>query len=262
MTPSGRRTKTTIAASILLAIVIGVGALWFTRSPSKNTAEVKRGDLVEGVYGIGTVTSRRVFRGRVGSANGISETLTHEGDLVAKGQVLIRLQDGLSIRAPFSGTVTSLPYYSGETVLPDAQLVVVEDLTDRYVVATLEQQGALRVRPRMPVKLSFESLREQTLSGQVRSIYPQKSQFMVEISVENLPSQILPAMTADVAIQVAERKNALLVPERAVNQGQVVVAGPGGKRKVEVKIGLSDGQLAEVLEGDLKEGDRVLLPGG
>lgn len=251
-----------IVSSLFVALTLVVVAFVAvtSRGVDSNLTPVKRGPLIEAVYGIGTVTSRSQYRARVGTSNGIESVYVKEGDLVERGKPLLRLQDGISIKAPFKGTVTSVPFYPGETILPDTPILTMEDMADLHVLATLEQQGALRVRPKMTVKLSFESLRSQTFEGEVMSIYPQKGQFLVDIAVRGLPREILPGMTADAAIQVARHDDALLVPEAAVSNGKVLVVGSDGKRrKVDVKIGISDGQWAEVVSGDLKEGDQVVV---
>lgn len=254
--------KHPVIASILVAVILAAVAFYVISQRESKTelVEVKRGSLTEAVYGIGTVTSRNIYRARVGTASGIERIFIREGDYVEKGRALLQLQDGVSIRTPVSGTVTSLPFHAGENVLPNDTIATVEDLSDLYVVATLEQLGALRVRPKMKVRLNFESLRSRTFDGEVKSVYPQKDQFLVSIQVAGLPPEVLPGMTADCAIQVATKTDALLIPERAITDGKVVVKSGDNTRKVEVTVGISDGQWAEIVSGELSEGDLVLLP--
>ena len=75
----------------------------------------------------------------------------------------------------------------------------------------------------------------------------------------------LPGQFGRVRVQVEERKNALLVPQRAVQQLQnlqtVYVVGTGNKVAVRpVKTGARVGELWVVEEG-LKPGDRVIVEG-
>jgi HlyD family secretion protein len=73
-------------------------------------------------------------------------------------------------------------------------------------------------------------------------------------------------MTANAEILLDEHKGVLTVPENAViydNQKSATVEVPDkkqkeGKRKVAVKVGLSNGSVTEILSG-LKEGDQVVL---
>jgi HlyD family secretion protein len=73
-------------------------------------------------------------------------------------------------------------------------------------------------------------------------------------------------MTANAEILLDEHKNVLTVPENAViydNMKNASVEIPDkaqkeGKRKIPVKVGLSNGSVTELLSG-LKEGDQVVL---
>jgi HlyD family secretion protein len=73
-------------------------------------------------------------------------------------------------------------------------------------------------------------------------------------------------MTANAEIILDEHKNILTVPEQAVlydkdRNASVEVPDPaqkGGKRKVDIKAGISNGTKTEVLAG-LKTGDTVIL---
>ncbi len=219
----------------------------------------KMGPIVEAIYGIGTVSPRQTFRARVGVANTLSRVFVKEGDLVKKGAPLLSFISGPTLMAPFSGTVTSLPYNVGENVFPETPALTLEDLSDRYVVATLEQQGAIRVVKGQPVSLSFESIRNQTFKGHVRAIFPQKSQFIVHIECPELSAEILPGMTADVAIEVARRESALLVPVIAVSSGKILVIKNHRPEKIDIQVGSIDGEWAEVLSKNLSESDEVVI---
>ena len=70
---------------------------------------------------------------------------------------------------------------------------------------------------------------------------------------------VLPGMTADVAIVVATRENVLLVPVSAIENGRVVIKRASGIVKEELKIGTMDGSWAEVIEGNVKATDQVVV---
>ncbi|MBI3395011.1 MAG: hypothetical protein HY042_04175 [Spirochaetia bacterium] len=72
--------------------------------------------------------------------------------------------------------------------------------------------------------------------------------------------EILPDMTADVAIEVARREDALLIPVAAVNRGSVILFRKGSKQRVNVKIGAINAEWAEVQEGGIQLDDEVLVP--
>jgi HlyD family secretion protein len=101
------------------------------------------------------------------------------------------------------------------------------------------------------------------------------------IDIDNGALKLKPGMTANVTFVVAERPGALRLPNAALRfrPGADVLAlakaapekgqGRGARRvfvldgdrprPVSVRTGISDGSLTEVLEGPLREGDRVIV---
>jgi multidrug efflux pump subunit AcrA (membrane-fusion protein) len=132
------------------------------------------------------------------------------------------------------------------------------DVRDRYVSVTLEQEAALRVRKGQRVRLSFESLRGIRLNGTLRTIFPRQGQFIINIDVPELPPEVLPGMTADVAIEVDGKENALLVPLASVHNGWITLIREGKRMKVEVEIGSVDGEWAEITSDNVLESDEVV----
>lgn len=247
---------------ISLVLIFGAGTLYlnYFHKPRFEFVKPKQGPIVEAVYGIGTVVSKKQFHGRIAQATGIKEIFVNEGDIVKRGDRLISLQDGEGFHAPFNGTVTSLPFFEKETVLGGTIVITLQDLNDLHLLATLEQHGALRVRPGQKVRVNFESLRHETFSGYVRAVYPQDNQFLVDVVISKFPNSILPSMTADVAIEIARRESAILIPLRAISGGKVITYREGKQMKTDLKIGATDSEWAEVLKGDIGLNDQLILP--
>jgi multidrug efflux pump subunit AcrA (membrane-fusion protein) len=220
------------------------------------------GTVVEAVYGIGTVTVRQSFQLKIGVVLTIRHFYVREGDKVNKGDLLVSFDDNPPIVAPFAGVITSLPFREGETVFQQLPILVLEDMDHPYVVVSLEQTGVMRVKPGQNVKLSFESIRNQPLFGKVVSVYPKDGQFFVNIEVPEIPPGILKGMTADVAIEVANKENVILVPIVAIDHGKLTVIRNGLPQKVNVKIGAMNGLDAEILDNAIGTNDLIVLPVG
>lgn len=239
-------------------IALGAAYYGFTAN-SYEVFAVKRGDIQEAVYGLGTVKSNKVYELKSGVTVTVMKLFVKEGDAVSRGQTLVKFDEG-GASAPFPGVVTLLPFHEKENVFPQTPILRIEDLRDLYVELSLEQQGALRVRQGQNAKMSFESIRGSLIEGKVESVFPKADQFVVRIQSGELPEGVLPGMTADVAIQVGERKNVLLIPFAAVSNGRITVNQNGRKQKLNVKIGAVDGDWAEVKDSDLQEGAQVIVP--
>ncbi|MBI3316751.1 MAG: efflux RND transporter periplasmic adaptor subunit [Candidatus Omnitrophica bacterium] len=230
-------------------------------SPKNLSDPLRKDTIMESVYGIGIVMANRSFQFKPGIVTSIQNLFVKEGDKVEQGRKLLELERGVIISAPFSGTVTSLPVKVGENVFMQSVILELVDLQDRYVTVSLEQRAAIKVRRGQNARLSFENLREKSFEGNVESVYSSDSHFIARIEVKELPPQILPGMTADVAISIRERKDTLLIPVAALGEGTVIVKRENKKPfSTAVKIGLVDGTFAEVIAGDVKPGDRLVLP--
>ena len=248
---------------LLPPIVLLVAELSLGRGRSHDgyaEQKVVRGPVVQAVYGIGTVTANHVFSLRVGVTSTISNLWVKEGDTVPAGARLLTVDRATTFRAPFGGTVTSLPVKVGETVFPQTPLLVLTDLKDLYLIVSLEQQAAVLVRPGQTAAISFENLRDIRCHGVVRSLYSNAGQFLVDIRSTDLPPAILPDMTADVGIQINVHPNALVVPVAAVDENSILLRRGRRTRRTPVGVGLVDADRAEIVSGDIQEGDVVLVP--
>ncbi|OGI44346.1 MAG: hypothetical protein A2150_04780 [Candidatus Muproteobacteria bacterium RBG_16_64_11] len=254
----GHKPAAALLAVMLLAVLAAVG--WHASDQQGETLSepIVKGAIVESVYGIGTVTATKSFQLKLGVTSTIRRLFVKEGDQVKRDQKLLDL-DGVLFNAPFDATVTLLPFKVGETVFPQAVILSLVDLQDRYMLVTLEQQAALRVRGGQKAKLSFDSLREESYDGLVEAIYSNDNNFFVRIGIAGLPPQILPGMTADVAIGISEHRDALIVPVAAIDAGKVYVKRGLGTETVTVTTGIVDGAMAEIVSGELREGDRLAI---
>ena len=97
--------------------------------------------------------------------------------------------------------------------------------------------------------------------GYVHNIYPKSGEFLARIEVKSLKDSILPGMTADVVIRIGNKKNVLLIPVKSIVDGKVNRFRNKKKKKINVKIGHTDGEWAELTQGDIIMGDQVIIKG-
>ena len=244
----------------LIAVIIVlflVQSVFQNRKYNKVKASV--GEITEAVYGLAKVKSNQRYEVKVGVISTLRQRFVKEGDFVKAGQKLLELDSSVVFRAPFDGTVTMISLYEGETVLPNVGILRVEDLKDRYLELSLEQESALRVKVGQRAKVSFESIRNETLEGKVSALFPKDDEFIASIKVDKLDPSILPGMTADVSVEIGKIQGKL-VPLKAVRNGTLLVYRNNKNVKIAVTLGLVDGLSAELKEGDLREDDEILVP--
>lgn len=251
-----------IVVVVVAAALVGLAARLRHLEGQTLSAPISRGSIIESVYGIGTVKATRSFQFKTGVATTVQRLYVEEGDNVKRGQRLVTLSSIGTFTAPFAGTVTSLPFKVGETAFAQSAVLHLVDLSDRYLSVSVEQRGALRVRAGQKARISIEGMRDHYYEGTVESVYSHDNDFLVRIDISKLPPQVLPDMTADVAIGIAEHDDVLLIPVSALTDGKVSVRGAAGEtRTVAVKTGVVDGEMAEVVSGDLHVGDRLVIRG-
>lgn len=253
--------KKTYLTLISIILVITVSVLFFVRKNNNNFELVRprKGQIVEAIYGLGKVKSDQTFEVKVGVMTTVSEVYIKEGDFVKKGTPLVRF-DGIGpFSAPFEGTITNLYYQKGEAILPQVPVLKMEKLSDLFIEVSLEQDGALRVKKGQKAQVIFESIRNEKHLGEVTALYPKNDEFIARIDVEGLQKNILTGMTADVAIEVGRRENALLIPAASIQNGRVLVQKSGKKKKVSISIGNMDGAWAEVTSGNIGLDDLIYV---
>jgi HlyD family secretion protein len=184
-----------------------------------------------------------------------------------------------TIIAPMDGVILSRDVEIGDAVSSilvlgsTATLVMTEgDTSEVYVQGKVDEADIAHVYMGQQARIKVESFRDRLFYGKVTKIAPMGVEkdnvttFEVRVSINNPGGELKANMTANAEILLDEHKNVLTVPESAVmydGQKNALVEIPDksqkdGKRKVPVKIGLSNGSVTEIVSG-LKEGQQVVL---
>lgn len=251
------KKKLTLAALVILAA--GAVALFIYRSRTDlEKIHPQRGEVVETIYGLGTVSADRTFNVKAGIAAAINRVFVAEGDKVKRGQTVVQLDSSL-LKSPIDGTVTKISFKQGELVAPQVSILTITNLEYLYLEVSLEQQSILRIKEGQPVSVSFETLRNEKYSGAVKTVYPRENQFIVRIELPGWPSGVLPGMTADVAIIVGQKENVLLIPAKSIASGKITRLRNGKQEKVAVKLGVINNEWAEVVSDNISENDEIVV---
>lgn len=151
-------------------------------------------------------------------------------------------------------------------------LFTLGDMSDVFVRGRVDQADIGKVFLGQPARIVLESFRDRKFEGRVYRISPygvekdNVTTFEVQVSIHNPGRELKANMSANAEIILEEKKNVLLVPEAAVvydrgRKPSVEVPDPSqekGRRRVAVKLGISNGIKTEVLAG-LEDGQQVIL---
>jgi HlyD family secretion protein len=189
-----------------------------------------------------------------------------------------------AIRSPIDGVVVARNVDLGQTVAASFQtptlFQIAQDLRQMRIDTSISEADVGNLDLAAPVSFSVDAYSERRFPGRISQIRlnPTIQQnvvtYNVVVQVDNPDGQLLPGMTAHVTITVAERKNVVRVPSAAlsfrpkdeatatggVSEGRLVYVLDGGRlRAVQVVTGISDNSYTEVIGGDLKPGDAVVV---
>ena len=184
-----------------------------------------------------------------------------------------------TIVSPMDGIVLSRDVEPGDAVSSilvlgsQATLVAtLGDTSDLYIKGKVDEADIGKVFIGQPSRITVESFKDKKFEGEVSRISPlgvekdNVTTFEVRVSIRNPGDDLKAMMTANAEIILEEKKGLLVSPEAAVVYDKDKTASvevpdgtaPGGKKKVPVKLGLSNGVKTEVVEG-LAEGQQIVL---
>jgi HlyD family secretion protein len=197
-----------------------------------------------------------------------------------------------TIRSPVSGVVVDRAVDVGQTVAASFQtptlFKIAQDLSKMQIDSSFAEADIGSIRVDQPVRFSVDAFPNRSFSAKVRQIRLNATTqqnvvtYDVVVGVDNPEQILMPGMTAYVNVVVAQRKDVLLVPNAALRfnpqpaQERTAVAKSKGDkeeaasgtvhvlegerlRPVKLKIGITDSRFTEVLSGELKAGDHVVV---
>ncbi|MBY0575210.1 MAG: efflux RND transporter periplasmic adaptor subunit [Gallionellaceae bacterium] len=208
------------------------------------------------------------------------------------------------IRSPVSGVVVDRSVDVGQTVAASLQtptlFKIAQDLSKMQIDANFAEADIGSIRVGQAVRFTVDAFAGRNFKGEVRQIrlnainQQNVITYDVVVNVDNPEQILMPGMTAYVSIAVAERKEALLVPNAALRfkpdnkrpadgqpdgtqkrggkpggdtakpkrdafSGKVYVLEKGEPVPVSVSLGITDNRNTEITGGELKEGDQVVV---
>jgi len=201
------------------------------------------------------------------------------------------------IRSPVSGVVVSRLVDVGQTVAASLQaptlFTIARDLSHMQIDTSYAEADVGNIRVGQHATFRVDAFPNRVFHGEVRQVRlnPTTQQnvvtYDVVVSVDNLDQVLLPGMTAYVNIVVAQREDVLIVPNAALRfrpadtakarnsgdkpkgdgrgkgdatpMGTVYVLENGQPKAVRIAVGITDNRMTEVLSGEIKEGDAVII---
>jgi HlyD family secretion protein len=191
------------------------------------------------------------------------------------------------IISPVDGIVVSRNVDVGQTVAASFQtptlFSIAQDLTKMQIDTSVDEADIGKVKTEQEVDFTVDAYPDITFKGKVWQIRnaPITVQnvvtYDVVIQVNNPDLKLKPGMTANVSIIVDMKKDALKIPNAALRfklSGKSVPApenrtekkGPGvwilqkdNPKRISVSPGISDGSYTELVSGEIREGQELIV---
>ena len=175
------------------------------------------------------------------------------------------------IRAPASGTITSVDIKVGELTSALKEVIILQDVNNLQIESNVSEANIAQLKTNQPVEITFDALGvDRVFDGTVQEIDPASTvisgvvDYKIKVGLGKMDN-VKPGMTANLTVLTAKRDQVLTIPSRAVilrdNKKFVrLVMDTKNKtyKEVEVTTGLeADGGLIEVLSG-LNEGQEIV----
>lgn len=184
-----------------------------------------------------------------------------------------------TIVSPIDGLVLSRDVSVGDGVSSililgsQATLVMtLGDTSEVYVQGKVDEADIGKVYLGQPARIVVESFKDKKFEGKVTRISPfgkekdNVTTFEVRVSISNPTGELKANMSANAEIILEEKKNVLMVPEASLTydkdrNASVELPDPhaeNGRKKIPVKLGISNGVKTEIISG-LTEKQQVIL---
>jgi multidrug efflux pump subunit AcrA (membrane-fusion protein) len=115
----------------------------------------------------------------------------------------------------------------------------------------VDENDMVRVKLGQQLVVTMDSYKGKSFEAIVDKIYPimdeRSRTFKIEAHFTKPPSKLYPNLTAEANIIIQTKKEALTIPKSYLVDDEYVLVNGDEKRKV--KVGLSDYQHVEILEG-------------
>lgn len=175
-----------------------------------------------------------------------------------------------TVVAPFSGYIVEKHVELGQWVEEGGKVADLVDIDTVYVVIPVNERDIGKVRRGDAANVTVDTYPDRTFQGQVTYIVPQADlssrNFPVKILIDNAREHLLKAgMFARVSIRYGEPRRAVFIPKDALvirgKEQMVFVLDTTRVQARRVETGQALGELVEIVKGDLKPGQKVVVAG-
>lgn len=160
-------------------------------------------------------------------------------------------QSDFAVKSAISGELFDVLVKEGTLINPQTPLAVIGEKNAFLLELDVDENDMVRVKLGQKLLVTLDSYKGKVFEATVDKIYPimdeRSRTFKIEAHFTNPPAKLYPNLTAEANIVIQTKKEALTIPKSYLVDDEYVLVNGDEKRKV--KVGLSDYQNVEILEG-------------
>lgn len=178
-------------------------------------------------------------------------------------------RDGLTIKAPASGTLMERQATAGTVVSAGDPVFTIANLSSLWLIASVNEADLSRVRPGQRVDVTVRAFPDRKFPGKVlrlgERLDPQTRTLQVRVLLPNPGGVLKPDMFATAEFETSDRRTVVQVPEAAVQDvhGKQMVFRSNGDGSFDPRVvtaGPRNGGRVQILSG-LQPGESVVVSG-
>lgn len=204
-----------------------------------------------------------------------------------------RNMDYCVITSPVDGIIIDRRVSVGQTVVSNMSVssifLIAKEFKNMEIWVSVNEADIGNIKTDMPVEFTVDAFPNTVFTGKVKKVRLNATMsqnvvtYVVEVATANQNGKLIPYLTANVKFILAERKNSLNISSAALRftppesclsaEGKALLEKgvPAGSRIVwlagedhklyprTIKTGLNAGGRVEVIDGDIKDGDNIVI---
>ncbi len=203
------------------------------------------------------------------STSSLEQAQTQAAASLSSQRIAEAQLDMTTLRAPFAGTLGPRQVDAGAIVGGTDRIVTLEDRRQLTIELRVPSRYLARLRPGMVFDVDVPDhgidLGQGRLSYVDVAVSTDTRSLLLRGVLDNREGRLIPGLFVRVALELAQRPDAVLVPEGAVLRDLLgtyvfTLERDGAARRRPIRVGLRRGGMVEALEG-LRPGERVVTTG-
>lgn len=175
----------------------------------------------------------------------------------------------MKVVAPFTGIITSMPYYTANTKVPSgSEVATIMSYESMLLTVNLAEKYINQAEIGQEVRVMNYTLPDDTIYGEVSQISPvistETRTFEATLQINNGQLKLRPGMFVQADIVLDRKENVIVIPKDVIVSNQrgesVFIVENGTAIQRQLEFGYENADDAEVVSG-LNIGDRLVIEG-